>query len=73
MNKNEAIAYGQIAFETMMNSKYKGELSITNFGLEMKQALKIYPRNIVQDIAKNKIYAEEQLKKLKNGCGSKDE
>ena len=50
MNKKEAVAYGQIAFESMMHSGFKGELSVTNFGIEMKQAFKMYPRNIVLEI-----------------------
>lgn len=32
MNKKEAIAYGQIAFESMMHSDYNGDLSVANFG-----------------------------------------
>lgn len=68
MNKKEAVAYGQIAFESMMQSGFKGELSVTNFGIEMKQAFKMYPRNIVLEIAESKIYAEKKLQDLKNGC-----
>lgn len=65
MNKREAIAYGQITFESMMRSDFKGELSVENFGLEMKQAFKMYPRNIVVSIAESKVYAEKKLKYLK--------
>ena len=65
MNKREAIAYGQITFESMMNSDFKGKLSVENFGLEMKQAFKIYPRNIVLNIAEGKVYAEKKLEKAK--------
>lgn len=68
MNKREAIAYGQITFESMMNSNFKGKLSVENFGLEMKQAFKLYPRNIVLNIAEGKVYAEKRLEELKNGC-----
>lgn len=68
MNKREAIAYGQITFESMMRSYFKGELSVENFGLEMKQAFKIYPRSIVLNIAEGKVYAEKKLQELKNGC-----
>lgn len=68
MNKKEAVAYGQIAFESMMHSDFKGELSVANFGIEMKQAFKMYPRNIVLEIAESKIYAEKKLQDLKNGC-----
>lgn len=72
MNKREAIAYGQITFESMMRSDFKGKLSVENFGLEMKQAFKIYPRNIVLNIAEGKVYAEKKLEKLKNGCDSNE-
>ena len=72
MNKKEAIAYGQIAFESMMHSDYNGDLSVTNFGIEMKQAFKMYPRNIVVDIAESKIYAEKKLQELKNGCDTNE-
>lgn len=68
MNKKEAIAYGQITLESMLHSNYKGELTIENFGIEMKQAFKLYPRNIALNIAEGKIYAERKLKTAKNGC-----
>lgn len=68
MNKKEAIAYAQITLETMLHSSYKGELSIENFGVEMKQAFRLYPRNIVLNIAEGKIYAERKLQNIKNGC-----
>ena len=63
MNKKEAVAYGQIAFESMMHSDFKGEL---------KQAFKMYPRNIVVSIAESKVYAEKKLKDLKNGCDTNE-
>ena len=72
MNKKEAIAYGQIAFESMMRSDYNGDLSVANFGIEMKQAFKMYPRNIVLGIAESKVYAEKKLQDLKNGCGANE-
>lgn len=72
MNKKEAVAYGQIAFESMMHSNFKGELSVANFGIEMKQAFKTYPRNIVVSIAESKVYAEKKLKDLKNGCDTNE-
>jgi len=67
MNKKEAIAYGQIALETMLSSNYKGKINILNFGIEMNQAFKLYPRNIVLNIAEGKIYAEKKLEAIKNG------
>lgn len=67
MNKKEAIAYAQIALETMLSSNYKSELNILNLGIEMNQAFKLYPRSIVLNIAEGKIYAEKKLKAIKNG------
>ncbi len=67
MNKREAIAYGQITLETMLHYSYAGELNIENFGIQMREVIKIYPRNIVLDIAKSKLYAEKKLKQLKAG------
>lgn len=67
MNKKEAIAYGQIALETMLSSNYKGKINILNFGIEMNQAFKLYPRNIILNIAEGKIYAEKKLEAIKNG------
>jgi len=72
MNKKEAIAYAQITLETMLRSSYTNELNIENFGIEMKQAFKLYPRNIVLNIAEGKIYAERKLKDTKNGCGTNE-
>lgn len=73
MNKKEAVAYAQITLETMLHSSYKGELNIENFGIEMKQAFKLYPKNIVLNIAEGKIYAEKKLKDAKNGCSINDQ
>ena len=72
MNKKEAVAYAQITLETMLHSSYKSELSIENFGIEMKQAFKMYPRNIVLGIAESKVYAEKKLKDTKNGCDTNE-
>jgi len=65
MNKKEAIAYAQIALESILHSNYKDKLTIVNFGIEMKQAFKLYPRNVVLNIAEGKIYAEQKLKEAK--------
>lgn len=67
MNKKEAVAYAQITLDHMQSSKYHGELNPEMFGIEMKQAFKLYPKNIVLNIAKGKIYAEQKLKSAKNG------
>lgn len=67
MNKKEAVAYAQIALEGMLSFNYKGELNIENLGIEMRQAFKVYPRNIVLNIAEGKIYARKKLSDTKNG------
>ena len=51
---------GQIALETMLHSTYKGEINLQNFGMEMRQAFKMYPRNIVLNIAEAKTEAEKR-------------
>lgn len=67
MNKKEAVAYAQITLESMLYSNYKGKIDIENFGIEMRQAFKLYPRDIVLNIAEGKIYAEKKAKQLKSG------
>jgi len=61
MNERQAIAYGQIALDSILHSTYKGKISLENLGLEMKQAFKMYPRNISLEIANAKVYAEKKL------------
>lgn len=68
MNKKEAVAYGQVALEAMLHSKYDGKINLQNFGMEMRQAFKMYPRNIVLNIAESKIFAEKKAELIK--CGS---
>lgn len=67
MNKREAVAYAQIALESMLSFNYKQEINIENFGIEMRQAFKVYPRNIVLSIVEGKIYAEKRVKQIKSG------
>ena len=59
MNKKEAISYGIIALEYMKSSQYKDEITLGNFAIEMKQAFRLYPRNIVNELAKAKIEVEK--------------
>ena len=61
MNERQAIAYGQIALDSILHSTYKDKLNLENLGLEMKQAFKMYPRNISIQIAEAKIFAEKKL------------
>lgn len=68
MNKKEAIAYAQIALDYMQSSKYSGEINPEMLGVEMKQAFKLYSRNIVLSIADSQIKANKQMQVMKNGC-----
>lgn len=68
MNKKEAIAYAQITLDFMQSSRYNDEVNPDNFGIEMKQAFKLYPRNIVLNIAESQAGARKKLQALKNGC-----
>ena len=67
MNKKEAIAYGQVALEAMLHSTYNGKFNLQNFGMEMRQAFKMYPRNIVLNIAESKEYKEKKAESIKGG------
>ena len=60
--KKRLLHIGQIALETMLNSTYKEELNLHNFEIEMRQAFKMYPRNIVLNIAEAKLSAEQKIK-----------
>ena len=65
MNKKEAIAYAQVTLDYMQSSKYKGKVNSETLGIEMKQTFKLYPRNIILNIADAQSQA---LKLIKNGC-----
>lgn len=67
MNKKEAVAYAQIALESMLHSTYKQEINLQNFAIEMKQAFKGYPKDIVLNIAESKVFAEKRVNAIKNG------
>ena len=68
MNKKEAIAYAQITLDYMQSSKYKGKINIETFAMEMKQAFKVYPRNLALHIAESKWDAKNRLETmLKDG------
>ena len=67
MNKKEAVAYAQIALESMLHSTYKQEINLQNFAIEMKQAFKVYPKDIVLNIAESKVFAEKRVNAIKDG------
>ena len=62
MNKKEAVAYAQVALDYMLSLSYTEELNIENFGIEMRQAFKTYPRSLVTAIADAKIEANKEIK-----------
>ena len=67
MNKLEAIAYAQVTLEYMQSSKYKGKITPDTFAFEMKQAFRLYPRNIISVIAHSQMQASRELEKAKKG------
>ena len=68
MNKKEAIAYAQVTLDFMQSSKYDGELNPDTLGIEMRQAFKLYPRDVVLSIANSQCSARKKLQDIKNGC-----
>jgi len=73
MNKREAVAYAQITLDYMQSSKYTGILTPDTFGVEMRQAFKLYPRNIVLDIAKAQKIARNKIQAMKVESDLSDE
>ena len=67
MNKKESVAYAQVALNFMQSSKYTGEVSPEALGIEMRQAFKLYPRNLIVTIADAQIKSAKKLKAVKNG------
>lgn len=68
MNKKEAVAYAQIALNYMLSPKYNGELNPDMFAVEMRQAFRLYPKNIVLTIADAQMKARQKLQSINNGC-----
>lgn len=67
MNKKESVAYTQVALNFMQSSKYTGEVNPEALGVEMRQAFKLYPRNLIVTIADAQIKSAKKLKAVKNG------
>ncbi len=70
VNKREAVAYAQIALDFMQSSKYTGKITPETLAIEMKQAFKLYNRNIVLNIADSQSCARKKIRAVKNGCDS---
>lgn len=68
MNKKEAIAYAQITLDYMQSSKYNGEINPDTFAFEMKQAFKLYSRDIILNIANSQKFSRKKIENIKNGC-----
>lgn len=68
MNKKEAVAYAQITLDFMQSSKYTREITPDTLGIEMRQAFKLYPRNIVLNIADAQSKSRKKLQDTENGC-----
>ena len=66
MNKKEAIAYAQITLNYMKGAKYNGPITAKTFGIEMRQAFKLYPKNLVLTIADAQLQAEQKLEDIEN-------
>ena len=66
MNKKQAVAYAQVALNFMQSSKYSGQITPENLGIEMKETFKIYNNNIIIDIAKAQIFAKEKIQNFNN-------
>ena len=72
MNKKEAVAYAQITLDFMQSSKYIGDISPDTLGIEMRQAFKLYPRNIVLNIAESQSFARKNLLNAKIGSDNSE-
>lgn len=66
MNKKEAIAYAQITLDYMQSSKYHGELNPEMFGIEMKQAFKLYSKDVALIVSNNIIETSKSLNSKNN-------
>ena len=63
MNKKQAIAYAQVTLNFMQSSKYNNEINPEMLGIEMRQVFRMYPNNIIEDIAKAQIDSQKKKKK----------
>lgn len=62
MNKKQAIAYAQVTLNFMQSSKYNGKINSNTLEIEMKQAFKMYPCNLIENIAKAQIESQKAKK-----------
>lgn len=72
MNKKEAVAYAQVTLNYMQSSKYDNEINIETLGIEMRQAFKLYPKNLIVTIADSQVQSARKLKAMKNGSDTNE-
>lgn len=61
MNKKEAVAYAQITLDFMQSSKFKGEINLETFCVEMRQSFKLYPKDVALMLANNMVKTEKEI------------
>lgn len=66
MNKKEAVAYAQIAVDSM-NKNLGTHLSLVDLNMNMKSAFRLYDRKMALITADAKVYAEKKLQAAKAG------
>lgn len=62
MNKKKAIAYAQITLDYIQSPKYTSKITPKNLGIKMKQAFKLYTKDIATIIAHSMIETKNKLK-----------
>lgn len=72
MNKREAIAYAQVTLDYMQSSKYKNKICPETLGIEMKQCFKLYPKDIILNIANTQLQVSKKLKTIKSGSDTNE-
>lgn len=72
MNKREAIAYAQVTLDYMQSSKYKNKICPETLGIEMKQCFKLYPKDIILNIANTQLQVSKKMKTIKSGSDTNE-
>lgn len=72
MNKKQAIAYAQVTLDYMQSSKYKDKICPETLGIEMKQCFKLYPKDIILNIANTQLQVSKKLKTIKSGSDTNE-
>lgn len=72
MNKKQAIAYAQVTLDYMQSSKCKDKICPETLGIEMKQCFKLYPKDIILNIANTQLQVSKKLKTIKSGSDTNE-